>query len=68
MKVSVAVIFLGLIACTERPPESPVAEEPGETVFDPMTDALDQARGVEDMLMDSAEERRRQIDEQTGVR
>jgi hypothetical protein len=39
-----------------------------ETVFDPLTGTLDRARGVENTILDSAEDRRRQIDEQTGVR
>jgi hypothetical protein len=59
-KVLVAVLFLGLIACTERQPES---SEPDETVFDPLTDTLDRARGVEETLLNSEEERRRLIDE-----
>ena len=34
-----------------------------ETVFDPLTDTLERARGVEDTLRQSAEERRRQLEE-----
>ena len=41
--------------------EIPAADT--ETVFDPLTDALDRARGVEETLLQSAEERRRQLEE-----
>jgi hypothetical protein len=68
MKVLIAVIFLGLTACTERGSASSEAAVPDEGVFDPLTGTLDRARGVEDTILDSAEDRRRQIDEQTGVR
>jgi hypothetical protein len=68
MKVLIAVLFLALTACTERRPESPESAVPDESVFDPLTGTLDRARGVEDTILDSAEDRRRQIDEQTGVR
>lgn len=60
MKALIAVLFLALVACTERESQSSV---PDETVFDPLTDTLDRARTVEDTLLNSAEERLRQIDE-----
>lgn len=74
MKVLIAVLFLALAACTQRAADTSDtsdtsdAAEPKETVFDPLTETLDRARSVEDTILDSAAERRRQIDEQTSGR
>ena len=37
-----------------------------ETVFDPLIETLDRAEGVEDTLRESAEQRRRQLEEDEG--
>lgn len=52
-----------LVACggSEPPPVETPADRP--TVFDPLTDTLDRAAEVEDVLRDSAAERRRQLEE-----
>jgi len=64
MKVLLAILCLGLTACTDREAPPPAQRE---TVFDPMTETLERARGVEDTILDAADERLRQIDAQTGV-
>lgn len=66
MKVLIAVTCLGLAACTETEPEAPPVETTDTGVFDPLTDSLDRARGVEDTLGDAAAERRRQLEEAEG--
>ena len=61
------LIFLGILltgACggpDERASE-PVEPADRPTVFDPLTDTLDRAQGVEDTLRDSAAERQRQLE------
>ena len=44
----------------------PAEEADRETVFDPLTEALERAEGVEDTLRESAEQRRRQLEEDEG--
>jgi hypothetical protein len=66
MKALRLLIFLGLVACTDRAPEESVREpEPRPTVFDPMISTM--ARGVEQTLQDSAADRRRQVEEAEGL-
>jgi hypothetical protein len=68
MKALRLLIFLGLVACTDRAPEESVREpEPRPTVFDPMISTMDRARGVEQTLQDSAADRRRQVEEAEGL-
>lgn len=65
MKVFAALIFLSLAACKGAPdsgPEEP-ATTPEASVFDPMIDTIERAESVEDTLRESAEERRRQLEE-----
>lgn len=65
MKVFAALIFLSLVACrgeSDSPREEP-ATPPESSVFDPMIDTLERAESVEDTLRESADERRRQLEE-----
>lgn len=61
MKIKAAMIVLGLMlaACgAETPSEEPAAaatEDP-ESLAEPMTDAMDEARAVEDQVMEQKEE------------
>jgi hypothetical protein len=66
MKASLALVFLTLVACTDRESEvaRDAARDPG--VFDPMISTIDRAEGVEQTLQDSAADRRRQIEEAEG--
>jgi hypothetical protein len=66
MKALLALLFLCLVACTDREPQ--VASDPvrDDSVFDPLTETLDRAAGVEQTLQDSAAERRRQLEEAEG--
>ena len=67
MKALRLLIFLGLVACTDKTPEESVGEtEPRPTVFDPMISTIDRAQGVEQTLQGSAADRRRQIEEAEG--
>ncbi|MDX1561458.1 MAG: hypothetical protein R3305_00945 [Gammaproteobacteria bacterium] len=57
-----------LAACGADAPEQ-VRETPAprdSSVFDPLTGTLDRAQGVEDTLRDSAQDRRRQLEEAEG--
>ena len=58
------LLALGCGACSES--DGPEAEDsptrPGQT-FEPLTDALETAAGVEATLNDAAEARRRQLEE-----
>lgn len=68
MKASLAVLFLGLVACTGPKVESPPPEDsPDPTVFDPLTGTLDRAAGVEDTLREGEARRRRAIEEAEGL-
>ena len=70
MRMLVVFAYLCLLAgCGQSEDRSPAAstdapERP--TVFDPLTDTLDRAQGVEDTLRESAEERRRQLEAAEG--
>lgn len=74
MKALLAILIICLVACTDREAEAPseAASEAAReevrdpSVFDPLTGTLDRARGVEDTLLDSAADRRRQIEEAEG--
>ena len=50
----------------EADAESRVSEEPRETVFDPLTETLERAEGVEDTLREQSEELRRRVEEAEG--
>lgn len=61
------LIFLGILltgACGGSDDRASEPAEPADrpTVFDPLTDTLDRAQGVEDTLRDSAAERQRQLE------
>jgi hypothetical protein len=67
MKALLAVFAIGLVACSEPPPEAPRDEVRRPTVFDDVTfTPLERAEGVEQTLQDSAADRRRQIEEAEG--
>ena len=61
------LIFLGILltaGCGGSADEASEAVDGSDrpTVFDPMTETLDRAQGVEDTLRDSAAERQRQLE------
>jgi hypothetical protein len=65
-KLSLLVAVLTLCACggPRTPDDSQaVPEEPQPTVFDPLTDALDRAKGVQQTVDEQAAEQRRKIEE-----
>jgi hypothetical protein len=67
MKALLAILAIGLAACTEPAAETPRDEVREPTVFDDVTFVpLERAAGVEDTLRDSAADRRRQIEEAEG--
>ena len=58
-----------LTACPgteDEPAATDTQAEPRETVFDPLTDTLDRAQGVEDTLREQSEELRRRVEEAEG--
>ena len=59
----VLLAFLLITACGGGPEQDAERAGDRETVFDPLTETLDRAKGVESTLLDSAEERRRQLEE-----
>jgi hypothetical protein len=66
MKALAMLIFLGLVACTDRAPETARETPRDPSVFDPLISTIDRAEGVEQTLQDSAADRRRQIEEAEG--
>jgi hypothetical protein len=71
MKAPLALLFLGLVACTDQKAEAPAGEAsadeaPDPSVFDPLTGTLDRAAGVEDTLREGEAARRRAIEEAEG--
>jgi len=71
MKALLAILIICLVACTDReaaaPSETAREEVRDPSVFDSVTiDPLNRARGVEDTILDSAADRRRQIEEAEG--
>jgi hypothetical protein len=66
MKASLALVFLILMACTDREPEVTRDAPRDPSVFDPMISTIERAEGVEQTLQDSAADRRRQIEEAEG--
>lgn len=65
-RVLVIALFVLAAACGGSSEERAAEPEDRPTVFDPLTDTLDRAAGVEDTLRDSAAERRRQLEEAEG--
>jgi len=63
MKAPLVLIVLALAACTERPADTTEGEAPGSGVFDPLTGTLERAADVERQVLDSAEQRRRQLEQ-----
>ena len=63
MKVSIVLVCLFLTACGGSSEEAPREATQQPTLFDPLTDTLDRASGVQDTLDDAAAERRRQLEE-----
>ena len=72
MKALLAILVISfLVACTDPEAtasrETPREEVRDPSVFDSVTiDPLNRARGVEDTILDSAADRRRQIEEAEG--
>lgn len=64
----ILMTLISIAACTDREAEAPVPapETRDSSVFDPLTETLDRAAGVEDTLRDSAAERRRALEEAEG--
>jgi hypothetical protein len=65
------VIFLALGAvalagCKGKPDEPVQAPADRESVFDPLLDDVDRAKGVQDTVLEQAAEQRRQIEEAEG--
>jgi hypothetical protein len=61
--VSLAVLFIQ--ACSsEQPPNPPPAHAPAKTVFDPLTQQMDKARGVQSTVDQSAASTQKAIDAQ----
>ena len=58
MKMSLAMIVVSVLVC----PGCGDPQEDGH-VWKDQTDMLDKARGVEDMLLESSQQQRKQIDE-----
>jgi hypothetical protein len=67
LRVPLAVIAISLLAaCAESVDAERERIEDRETVFDPLTETLDRAAGVEDTVRQQAEETRRRIEEAEG--
>lgn len=76
MKAPLALLFLGLVACTGQKDAAPADEAPADSaaadetrdpsVFDPLTGTLDRAAGVEDTVLEGEARRRRAIEEAEG--
>jgi len=67
--ITLALIFLALSGCSsEEPTESTEAPPPVESKFEPLFNdqrqALEKAKGVEKMIMDTDEKRRKMMEEQ----
>jgi hypothetical protein len=60
--VTITVVVL-LAGCGESTAPDRAPAEERETVFDPLTDTLDRAAGVEDTVRERSEELRRRIEE-----
>jgi hypothetical protein len=57
-------LTLAAVACTPAEPPSEKPAPRAETVFDPLVETVDRARGVQQTIDDGAAERRRRIEEQ----
>jgi len=63
--IILTIVTLGLpIGCADSQDES----ERNESVFDPLTEAVDRAEAVQQTVTDQAEELRRRIEEAEGGR
>ena len=58
------VLMLGVSACSDNDNASSQSKEPIKTVIDPQLKALEKAKGVEQQLLDAAEQQRKLIDAQ----
>jgi hypothetical protein len=63
MKAFLAILLIFLVGCSESESEAPADAGPRESVFDDLTGTINRAEAVEDVIFDSAAERRRQIEE-----
>lgn len=58
------VLVLCLPACSDNDESSSSAKESKKTIIDPQLQALEKAKGVEQQLLDAAEQQRKLIDAQ----
>lgn len=64
MRAAIALICLVLAACGSETASTATDEvRSDESVFEPLSDALERAEGVQDTLNQRAEEQRRRIEE-----
>jgi hypothetical protein len=71
MKALLPILLILVASCGASDDRQASAEAPADTapdpsVFDDLTGTLDRAAGVEDTLRESAEDRRRQLEEAEG--
>ncbi len=62
----IAGMLLLSSGCGGSEDTNPAEDADRESVFDPLAETLDRAKGVEDTLRESAERRRRQLEEEEG--
>ena len=62
VKVSALSLALWLGGCSRPTAEPPPPPPPAKTVFDPMTQSLERARGVQQTVNQQADATRRDID------
>lgn len=66
-KLTIVLVASGLLAACDEAPEPAAAQtEEAPNVFEPLTQSLDRARAVEDMVREQEEELRRRIEEAEG--
>jgi hypothetical protein len=66
IRINVLLIVLGLFltACSDNDHSSSESKQPVKTIIDPQLKALEKAKGVEQQLLDAAEQQRKLIDAQ----
>ena len=64
LSVALMILCFGIAGCAEGEEQKRASQSGRETVFQPQIDALDKARGVEKMLLESSEEQRKLLESQ----